>query len=46
MINKILCQFDRKTFNSCFILIQEATVENDKALFVRWFSLVQMLTSY
>ncbi len=40
MINEMMSQFDGKTFDSRFVLIQEASVEKEKALFVRWHSLI------
>ncbi len=35
MINKILSQFDGKTFNSCFILSQNASVEKKEGTLAR-----------
>ncbi len=36
MIDKILSEFDGKTFNCRFILIQEGSVEKKKEHFVKW----------
>ncbi len=43
MINEMMSQFDGKTFDSRFVLIQEASVEKENTLFVRWHSLISKL---